>query len=64
MRLTKEQEKKMDRAIRHAPFSQLFVWVWWSIFNVKKSEKLIKNIELGMTWYASYLIAKNHKNDK
>lgn len=49
----------MDRAIKYATFKQMVIWAWWSIFCPRKSDKLIKCVEYGMTWEASFLIAKN-----
>lgn len=59
MGLNIEQKKMMDRAIKYATFKQMVIWAWWSIFCRRKSEKLIKCVECGMTWEASFLIAKN-----
>ena len=59
MGLNSEQRKMMDRAIKYATFKQIVIWAWWSIFCPRKSKKLIKCVEYGMTWEASFLIAKN-----
>lgn len=59
MGLNSEQKKMMDRAIKYATFKQMVIWAWWSIFCPRKSEKLIKCVEYGITWEASFLIAKN-----
>ena len=58
-KLTLEQKQMMDRAIKFAPTRQVFMWVWWDIFCHRKSDKLIKCVEDGMTWLAAYTIAKN-----
>ena len=64
-KLTKEQiimmdrAIKIDRAIKCAPTRQLFMWRLWEIFCPRKADKLIKCVEVGMTWDAAYTIAKN-----
>jgi len=58
-KLTSEQKQMMDRAIKFAPARQIFTWMWWEIFCRKKSDKLIKCIEVGMHWQAAFIIAKN-----
>ena len=64
-KFTQEQIKIMDRAIKIdrvikcAPVRQLFMWWWWDIFCKRKADKLIKCLEVGMTWFAAYTIAKN-----
>ena len=58
-KLTQEQKQMMDRAIKFAPIRQRFMWVWWEIFCHRKSDKLIKCVEVGMTWFTAYTIAKN-----
>lgn len=54
MRKTQEQKQMMDRAIKFAPARQIFMWVWWEIFCQRKADKLIKCVEVGMTWFAAY----------
>lgn len=46
------------RAISLAPARQVFMWRLWDIFCKRKADKLIKCLELGMTWDAAYIIAK------
>lgn len=64
-KLTKEQIIMMDRAmmvrraISLAPARQVFMWRLWDIFCKRKADKLIKCLEVGMTWDAAYTIAKN-----
>lgn len=58
-KLNLDQKQMMDRAIKSAPIIQIFMWVWWEIFCHRKSDKLIKCVETGMTWSAAYTIAKN-----
>ena len=58
-KLTQEQKQMMDRAIKFAPARQIFMLVWWEIFCHRKADKLIKCVEVGMTWFAAYTIAKN-----
>jgi hypothetical protein len=64
-KFTQEQIKmmdraiKIDRAIKCAPPRQLLMWCWWDMFCKRKADKLIKCLEVGMTWYAAYTIAKN-----
>lgn len=58
-KLTQKQKQMMGRAIEFAPARQIFMWVWWEIFCPRKSDKLIKCVEAGMTWSAAYTIAKN-----
>lgn len=64
-KLTQEQIKiidraiKINRAIELAPARQAFMWWWWNIFCKRKADKLIKCLEVGMTWDAAYTIAKN-----
>lgn len=63
--LTQEQIQMMyrsimiDRAIKLAPARQVFMWWLWDIFCKRKADKLIKCLEVGMTWFAAYTIAKN-----
>ena len=59
MGLNLEQREMMDRAIKDAPFKQMIIWAWWSIFYPRKSNKLIKCVEVGMHWRVSFEIAKN-----
>jgi hypothetical protein len=61
-KLTKEQKQMMDRAIKFAPARQIFMLVWWEIFCHRKADKLIKCVEVGMTWFAAYTIANNTNN--
>ena len=64
-KFTQEQIKimdrviKIDKAIKCAPARQLFMWWWWDIFCKRKANKLIKCLDVGMTWFAAYTIAKN-----
>ena len=58
-KLTQEQKQMMDRAIKSAPARQIFMWLWWEIFCHRKANKLIKCVEVGMTWSVAYRIAKN-----
>jgi len=64
-KFTQEQIKmmdraiKIDRAIKCAPTRQLFMWCLWDIFCKRKADKLIKCLDVGMTWDAAYTIAKN-----
>jgi len=58
-KLTPKQKIMIDIAIKDAPIKQLLVWLWWEIFNTQKSDKLIRCITTGMTWYVAYIIAKN-----
>ena len=58
-KFTQEQIKMMDRAIKCAPVRQLLMWWWWDIFCKRKADKLMKCLEVGMTWFAAYTIAKN-----
>jgi hypothetical protein len=57
-KLTQEQKQMIDRAIKFAPAEEVFTWMWWEVFNHRKSDKLIKCIEVGMSWFAAYTIAK------
>lgn len=61
MKLNYEQKRMMDRAIKYASLKEIIIWVWWSIFYPHKSEKLIKCVEYGLTWQASFLIARLYK---
>ena len=58
-KITQEQKQMIGRAIKFAPARQIFMWLWWEIFYRRKSDKLIKCVETGMTWFAAYTIAKN-----
>ncbi len=58
-KLTPEQKQMVDRAIKSAPARQIFMWGLWEIFCHRKADKLIKCVEVGMTWFAAYTIAKN-----
>ena len=58
-KLSFKQEQMMRKAIEFAPLNQIFVWLFWDIFNKRKSEKLISCIENGMSWTAAYHTSKS-----
>ena len=64
MKLSTSQRSALDQAVEHAPVGQLLVFAWWTLFNERKAQELIDNVESGMIWKAAYARAKRFERVK
>jgi len=59
MKLTPDQKKALNEAMRYAPLHQVIIALFWAIFKKRKAKELMRLIEIGMNWKYAFEDAKN-----
>ena len=54
MKHTPEQKKTIKKAIKYAPWKEVFTWLGWSIFKPKKANDLAMYLISGWNWYSAF----------
>jgi len=48
----------IEKWIKEAKLSELFMMIWWNCFNSKRYNKLFELLGRGMSWHYAYKKAK------